>query len=177
MVEEFWDEDNAGFFFTGTSHEKLIVRSKDYFDNATPSGNSVAASVLLRLGILTDSEHFRNLAVSVFREVADSIRKYPSGFGYALSGLDFLLSTPKEVAIIAPEQSSLKTFVRAAWDRYLPNKVVASALSGDSAAIGSVVLLQNRNVVEGKTAAYVCQNYTCKEPVTEIAAFAEQLSE
>ena len=177
MVEEFWDEDNAGFFFTGTSHEKLIVRSKDYFDNATPSGNSVAASVLLRLGILTDSEHFRNLAVSVFREVADSIRKYPSGFGYALSGLDFLLSTPKEVAIIAAEQSSLKTFVRAAWERYLPNKVVASALSGDSAAIGSVVLLQNRNVVEGKTAAYVCQNYTCKEPVTEIAAFAEQLSE
>ena len=177
MVEEFWDEDNAGFFFTGTSHEKLIVRSKDYFDNATPSGNSVAASVLLRLGILTDSEHFRNLAVSVFREVADSIRKYPSGFGYALSGLDFLLSTPKEVAIIAPEQSSLKTFVRVAWERYLPNKVVASALSGDSAAIGSVVLLQNRNVVEGKTAAYVCQNYTCKEPVTEIAAFAEQLSE
>ena len=177
MVEEFWDEDNAGFFFTGTSHEKLIVRSKDYFDNATPSGNSVAASVLLRLGILTDSEHFRNLAVSVFREVADSIRKYPSGFGYALSGLDFLLSTPKEVAIIAAEQSSLNTFVRAAWDKYLPNKVVASALSGDSAAIGSVVLLQNRNLVQGKTAAYVCQNYTCKEPVTEIAAFAEQLSE
>jgi len=131
----------------------------------------------LRLGILTDSEHFRNLAVSVFREVADSIRKYPSGFGYALSGLDFLLSTPKEVAIIAPEQSSLKTFVRVAWERYLPNKVVASALSGDSAAIGSVVLLQNRNLVQGKTAAYVCQNYTCKEPVTEIAAFAEQLSE
>ena len=177
MVEEFWDEDNAGFFFTGTSHEKLIVRSKDYFDNATPSGNSVAASVLLRLGILTDSEHFRNLAVSVFREVADSIRKYPSGFGYALSGLDFLLSTPKEVAIIAAEKSTLKTFVRAAWDKYLPNKVVASALSGDSAAIGSVVLLQNRNLVQGKTAAYVCQNYTCKEPVTEIAAFAEQLSE
>ena len=177
MVEEFWDEDNAGFFFTGTSHEKLIVRSKDYFDNATPSGNSVAASVLLRLGILTDSEHFRNLAVSVFREVADSIRKYPSGFGYALSGLDFLLSTPKEVAIIAAEQSSLKTFVRAAWDKYLPNKVVASVLSEDSAAIGSVVLLQNRNLVQGKTAAYVCQNYTCKEPVTEIAAFAEQLSE
>ena len=177
MVEEFWDEDNAGFFFTGTSHEKLIVRSKDYFDNATPSGNSVAASVLLRLGILTDSEHFRNLAVSVFREVADSIRKYPSGFGYALSGLDFLLSTPKEVAIIAAEKSTLKTFVRAAWDKYLPNKVVASALSGDFAAIGSVVLLQNRNLVQGKTAAYVCQNYTCKEPVTEIAAFAEQLSE
>ena len=177
MVEEFWDEDNAGFFFTGTSHEKLIVRSKDYFDNATPSGNSVAASVLLRLGILTDSDHFRNLAVSVFREVADSIRKYPSGFGYALSGLDFLLSTPKEVAIIAAEQSSLNTFVRAAWDRYLPNKVVASVLSEDSAAIGSVVLLQNRNLVQGKTAAYVCQNYTCKEPVTEIAAFAEQLSE
>jgi uncharacterized protein YyaL (SSP411 family) len=177
MVEEFWDQENAGFFFTGASHERLIVRSKDYFDNATPSGNSVAASVLLRLAILTDNERYRNLAVSVFREVADSARKYPSGFGYALSGLDFLLSNPKEVAIIATEQSSLKTFVRAAWDNYLPNKVVASALSGDSNAIGSVVLLQNRNLVQGKTAAYVCQNYTCKEPVTELVAFTEQLSQ
>src|SRR5689334_474111 len=100
MIEEFWDEENGGFFFTGKSHENLIVRSKDYFDNATPSGNSVAAGVLLRLAVLTGKDDLRNLAVAVFRETADSARRYPSGFGYLLSDVDFLLSTPKEVAIV-----------------------------------------------------------------------------
>ena len=55
MISEFWDEEEGGFFFTGRSHEQLIVRSKDFFDNATPSGNSVAAEVLLRIGFLTDN--------------------------------------------------------------------------------------------------------------------------
>ncbi len=65
MIEEFWDDEGGGFFFTGKSHENLIVRSKDYFDNATPSGNSVAAMCLLRLAILTDNESYRNLAIAV----------------------------------------------------------------------------------------------------------------
>src|SRR6185312_13576946 len=100
MVEEFWDNEAGGFFFTGKSHENLIVRSKDYFDNATPSGNSVAASVLLRLAVLTGKENYRHLAIAVFREAADAARRFPSGFGYLLSAIDFLLSTPKEVAIV-----------------------------------------------------------------------------
>jgi uncharacterized protein YyaL (SSP411 family) len=66
MIDEFWDQDNGGFYFTGETHEDLIVRSKDYFDNATPSGNSVAAGVLLRLALLTDSSDYRNRAVTVF---------------------------------------------------------------------------------------------------------------
>ena len=61
MIEEFWDTNDGGFFFTGKSHENLIVRSKDYFDNATPSGNSVAAGVLLRLTVLTGKENYRTL--------------------------------------------------------------------------------------------------------------------
>ncbi|HXQ70048.1 MAG TPA: thioredoxin domain-containing protein, partial [Pyrinomonadaceae bacterium] len=81
MIEEFWDGEGGGFFFTGKSHEELIVRSKDYFDNATPSGNSVAAAVLLRLAILTNKESYRALAQKVFAVIADQVRRYPSGFG------------------------------------------------------------------------------------------------
>ena len=68
LIDEFWDKDGGGFFFTGKSHEHLIVRSKDYFDNATPSGNSVAAGVLLRLAILTGEESYRELATTVIYE-------------------------------------------------------------------------------------------------------------
>jgi uncharacterized protein YyaL (SSP411 family) len=176
MIEEFWDGDGAGFFFTGKSHENLIVRSKDYFDNATPSGNSVAASVLLRLAILTNNERYREIAHAVFAEMADSARRYPSGFGYALSAIDFLLSNPKEVAIVGKDQNDIKPLLEEVWRNYLPNKVVAPGFVDDSEAIEALPLLQNRPLVEGRATAYVCQNYTCQHPVTEPDALATQLT-
>jgi len=172
MISEFWDEDGGGFFFTGKSHENLIVRSKDYFDNATPSGNSVATLVLLRLATLTNNESYRNLAMAVLREVGDQARRYPSGFGYALSAADFLLSTPKEVAIVGKDEGDIAPLLVETWRRYLPNKVVAPSFSGEAKA---VVLLENRPLVEGLATAYVCENYTCQQPVTDIAALREQL--
>jgi len=100
MIEEFWDDNEGGFFFTGKSHESLIVRNKDFLDNATPSGNSVAATVLLRLSALTGNEAYRRKAVTIFRLLASQIRRYPSAFGRLLCALDFHLSPPKEVVII-----------------------------------------------------------------------------
>ena len=135
MIEEFWDNEGGGFFFTGKSHENLIVRSKDYFDNATPSGNSVAAMALLRLAILTGKENYRNLAIAVLREIGDSARRYPSGFGYALSAADFLLSTPKEIAIVGKDRHDIQPLLREAWRRYLPNKVVAPGFGGETHSV------------------------------------------
>jgi len=176
MIEEFWDSQDGGFFFTGKSHENLIVRSKDYFDNATPSGNSVAANVLLRLAILTDNQNYRNLAISVLRELADSARKYPSGFGYALASVDFLLSNPREVAIVGSDMASVRDFIREAWRNYVPNKAIAAQV-GTVPDDGEIIaLLQNRQAVGSKTTAYVCQNYVCQQPVTDLAALAEQLA-
>jgi uncharacterized protein YyaL (SSP411 family) len=169
MIEEFWDNDGGGFFFTGKSHESLIVRSKDYFDNATPSGNSVAAGVLLRLAILMGDEKYRELATAILREVGDSIRRYPSGFGYALCAADFLLSTPKEVAIIGNDASPLLEEV---WRTYLPNKVVAASFEGDA----TIPLLENRPLLNGQPTAYVCEHYTCKQPVNNVSALAAQLA-
>ncbi|HSB29069.1 MAG TPA: thioredoxin domain-containing protein [Pyrinomonadaceae bacterium] len=167
MVDEFWDERNGGFFFTGNSHERLIVRSKDYFDNATPSGNSVAALVLLRLAILTDNERYRNLSITVLSQIAESAQKYPSGFGYGLSAMDFLLAKPKEIAVVASDKATLNLFIGEVWSDYLPNKVVAGNIATDNAT-PDIVLLQNRSMVDGQTTAYVCQNYVCAAPVTAL---------
>jgi len=100
MIEQFWDEVNGGFFFTGKSHEELIVRSKDFLDNATPSGNSVAVLVLLKLAEFTGNEDYQRRAMTMLRLLANQMRRYPSAFGYALCGLDFYLSTPKEIALV-----------------------------------------------------------------------------
>ena len=176
MVDEFWDDQNGAFFFTGKSHESLIVRSKDFFDNATPSGNSVAACALLRLSLLTNNESYRNLALTVLNEIADQARRYPSGFGYALSAMDFLLSSPKEVAIVGKDRASLRSFISESWGDYRPNKVVAPVLNEDLEAVSGVALLQNRSLQNGHTTAYVCQNYFCNQPVTDEAALAKQLA-
>ena len=177
MIEEFWDDQDGGFFFTGKSHETLIVRSKDYFDNATPSGNSVAAEVLLRLAVLTENEDYRRRATTVLRLVADTLKRYPSGFGRALCALDFHLSTPKEIALLGdPSDPVTVELKRQIWNRYLPNKIVAASNTDDQRGQEMVPLLRDRSLLNGLPTAYVCENYTCKQPVTDPKLLAEQLN-
>jgi len=175
MIEEFWDNENGGFFFTGNSHESLIVRSKDYFDNATPSGNSLASMVLLRLATLTGRENYRNLATAVLREMRDQIRRYPSGFGYALSAADFLLSTPKEVAILGKDAADIRPLLGETWRKYLPNKVVAPGFGDSSEAAQVTPLLANRPLINSLATAYVCEHFTCQQPVTVASELRNQL--
>ena len=175
MLEEFWDEQEGGLFFTGMSHEALIVRSKDYFDNATPSGNSVAAEVLLRLATLTDNEDYRSRAVTILRQVAEPMRRYPSGFGRMLGALDFHLGTPKEIAIIGDSGSSETHALRQEiWNHYLPNKVIAQSAPGETEEL--IPLLRDRGLVNGRPTAYVCEHYVCRDPVNEPTQLASQLA-
>ncbi|MGI8898015.1 MAG: thioredoxin domain-containing protein, partial [Pyrinomonadaceae bacterium] len=177
MIEEFWDDQDGGFFYTGRSHESLIVRSKDYFDNATPSGNSVAAEVMLRLAALTDNSDYRGRAVTILRLIAESLRRYPSGFGRVLSALDFYLGTPKEIAIIGDHDLPQTRLLRnAVWQPYLPNKVVAQAAPGDFRSSELIPLLRDRGLVNNSPTAFVCEHFTCSEPVTDAGKLASQLS-
>ena len=174
MIEEFWDEEGGGFFYNGRSGEQLIVRSKDYFDNATPSGNSVAAEALLRLSVLTGNEDYRRKAVNVLRLVRDAVERYPSAFGYALGAMDFYLSTPREIVVLG-EAEQARPLLREVWTRYLPNKVVVVSSGVDEAAAALVPLLQGRTAQGGRATAYVCENYTCLRPVNTAAELAALL--
>src|SRR5687768_6901198 len=106
MIEEFWDSEEGGFFYTGKAHEELIVRLKDFMDNATPSGNSVAAESLLRLARLTGDERYARHAVTVLRLQSDALIRYPSAFGRLLCAMDFYLSSPREIAVIGNRDST-----------------------------------------------------------------------
>jgi uncharacterized protein len=175
--EEFWDTNEGGYFYTGRSHEELIVRSKDFLDNATPSGNSVAAEVLLRLAILTSNEEYSRKAVTIFRLLRDPLTRYPSAFGRLFAALDFYLSTPKEIAIIGPrDDAQTLALTREVWRRYVPNKVLAQAVETDTSAAELVPLLRGRPMVNGAATAYVCEHYTCQKPATTAAELAAQLT-
>jgi uncharacterized protein len=180
MVEEFWDEEGGGFFYNGASGEKLIVRNKDYFDNATPSGNSVAAECLLRLSVLTGEEGYSRKAVNVLRLVRGASERYPSAFGYALGAADFYLSTPKEVVIISPSEGGggdARALAREVWRRYLPNKILVQASERDARAAESIPLLRERTAAGGRATAYVCEHYACRQPVNTPEELASQLSD
>jgi uncharacterized protein YyaL (SSP411 family) len=152
------------------------VRSKDYFDNATPSGNSVAAEALLRLSVLTGDENYRRRGVNLLRLVRDAVERYPSAFGYALGAFDFYLSTPKEIVLVTgKDEGNAHLMGREIWGRYLPNKVVAETPGGDADAAELVPLLRERTAVGDRATAYVCENYTCLQPVNTPEELAAQL--
>ncbi len=177
MIEQFWDEDAGGFYFTGKDHERLIVRSKEFLDNATPSGNSIAGLSLLRLALLTGNQDYHRCATDVLRLMANQIRRYPSAFGFALCALDFYLDSPLEIAIVGTASDSrLDELVSTVWQTYLPNRVVALCTEAHAEAAALVPLLRERNTLNDEPTAFVCEAYTCQTPVHSGHELAPQLT-
>ncbi|HEV7699701.1 MAG TPA: thioredoxin domain-containing protein [Pyrinomonadaceae bacterium] len=172
MITEFWDEENGGFFFTSNDHEELVVRNKDFYDNATPSGNSVAADVLLRLAKLTGDTRYERFATTVLRLTASQVRRYAQGFGRSLSAMEFALGETKEIAVIGPRVNDLERLVA---ESYLPNAVVALSQNPQSDA-AVVPLLEGREMVDGVPTAYVCEDFVCQRPVTHVEDLLDVLA-
>ncbi len=176
MIEQFWDEEEGGFFFTSSDHEKLIARTKDWYDNAAPGGNSVAAHVLLRLALLTGDEGYRSKAERILNLLKPAMMRSPNAFGHLLCALDLYLSSPYEIAIVGmPESADTRLMIEAVFKNYLPNKVVALAAPGKVESSAAIKLLEGRNQIEGKTTAYVCRNFYCEAPVTDSSNLKERL--
>jgi uncharacterized protein len=178
IVAQFADEEGGGFFDTSADHESLLTRPKDLYDNATPSGNSVAVETLLRSSEFTGDGSYRERAERVLAALAGPMGQHPTAFGHLLCALDFAVGPVKEVALVGdPASADTQALVRTIFERFLPNKVVAlraPEATGDAAA-RAIPLLADRPQQGGRPTAYVCQQFTCRLPVTEPAALAEQL--
>ena len=177
MIGLFWDDATAQFYDTGSDHEKLIVRPRDVADNAVPSGGSMAADALLRLAVITGNSEFESKAVASLRSSREMMARHPTAAGHWLGALDFYLSRRKEVAIIGdPLDPDTRALVGQVSRPFLPNRilVVADPKTGEDSGYP---LLSGRTLVDGRAAAYVCENYVCKLPVTEPRELAAQLAE
>jgi uncharacterized protein YyaL (SSP411 family) len=179
LVELFLDPDRGGFFQTGSDAEELVVRPKDLYDNAVPSGNSAAAESLLRLSLFTGETSYEDAAASALRLVRDAMAAAPSGFGHALSALDLFIGPSHEVAIIGePGAEDTAAMVDAAVRvKWRPNLVLAVASPGDASAAERIPLLAGRPPVDGRPTAYVCQRFVCGLPVTSPSELASSLDE
>jgi uncharacterized protein YyaL (SSP411 family) len=163
MIERFADDERGGFFDTASDHEQLVVRRKSLEDNPIPSGNSSAAYGLLRLAAFTGERDYEQRAVGVFRLLHEVAVRHPQAFAHLLQAMDFYFAPVKEVAIVGPDADALARVVRA---RFRPHLVLAGGEPD------GVPLLESRDT----PGAYVCENFTCKRPVTEPAELEELLT-
>ena len=175
MIAEFGDE-KGGFFDTGESHEALVVRPKGVVDNAMPSGNSMAATALLRLSDYLAEPRYAELAQRAMTVVGEGMAAQPQGFGQWLVAVDALLHPSVEVALVG-DDAALRPFIRTIYDRFLPHKtLVASAADQIDALASFMPSLQQRRMIDDQPTAYLCENYACQRPVTTADALAEQLT-
>jgi uncharacterized protein YyaL (SSP411 family) len=167
MLTHFRSTDGA-FWDTSDDHEVLITRPRELQDNATPSGNSMAATTLLRLTSLTDESHYVQSAHLMLSQMQPLMAQYPIGFGQWLIALDYALSHPRQIAIIgAPQAADARRLIDACTTGYHPHQMVAVGAAGSDTS--TIPLLQNRGQINGHATAYVCSNFACQNPITDPA--------
>jgi uncharacterized protein YyaL (SSP411 family) len=177
MIARFADDERGGFFTTSNDHEELIARRKDVGDHPIPSGNSSATYGLLRLASLTGQSDYEDRAVGTMRVFAPAAMQHPEAFGHLLQAIDFHLSPVREVALIAPgngagDSATLGELAGVVRSAHRPHVVLAGGPEGSERP----ELLRERHAVEGHPAAYVCENFSCKAPVTQPGELAEALN-
>jgi uncharacterized protein len=178
ILDRFWDGDEQLFHDTPHTGEQLVVRPRDAYDNATPSGNSAATHMLLRLSAYTGEPRYERVATRVLHEMGGLLQRAPLAFSRLLAALDFHLATPQEVAIIGePMAADTHALLDVVRERYRPNTIVALRAPHDDAAAAddAIPLLADRDAIDGRATAYVCRRFACRQPVTEPAALRAEL--
>lgn len=180
LIAHYWDNQRGGFYFTSDKGEELITRTKEIYDGAVPSGNSVAMSNLLRLGRITANTDFEKKAAQIAKTFSESVRMAPSAHTMLMQALDFAIGPSYEIVIAGnPEADDTKKMIQALGQHFLPNKIVLMRpLDSENPEISSIAeFTKYQKAVNDKATAYVCVKYACKNPTTDPARMLELLQQ
>jgi len=181
VLRDFTDPVGGGFFYTAADHEKLIARSKELTDSSTPSGNGLAATVLLRLGRLLGRADYLDAAERTLAAAAPTMQRSPLAAGQMLLALDRYLGPANELVLVGDMgRSETKDAIAAIHRRYLPRSVIAARDFRQSDADGAQSshldeIFTGKESSDGQPVLFVCQNFACQEPVIGLAAIGSQL--
>jgi len=172
VLSLFADRDRGGFFYTASDHEQLIARQKDFYDNATPSGNGMAATALVRLGKVTGRADFLSAADGTMRGAARLMHESPSAVGQTFLAFDMVVGPTPEIVILGdPNSADTAAVLADLRHRYLPNKVVACRAGTETASNSPLSeLFAGRKAIGPEPTVFICENFTCQAPVTGKAA-------
>jgi hypothetical protein len=171
VLEHFEDESRGGFYFTGDDHEKLVYRPKPVADDAIPSGNGVAALVLLRLGHVLGDLNYLHAAERTLEALYSSLRSQPSTHGALLLALEELLDPPQTV-VLRGTPEAMQSWQALAGHHYRPHRLVL-AIPNDAENLPG--MLAERKAMDGVT-AYICAGHTCRAPATNLSDFESSLA-
>ena len=179
MIKHFKDTKDGGFYMTADDAEQLLVRTKKLYGGAIPSGNAVAVLNLTRLNRITANEDYEKEAYSTLKAFSAEIDKSPSAFPVVLLALDFLFGPSNEIVISGKaDADDTKAMLAAVRKPFLPNKVLIFRPDGDPDAIAKLApYTKTQSSKSGKATAYVCRNFACELPTTDIKKMLESLKE
>ena len=171
MLQHFWDDKEGNLFFTSDDHEQLISRTKSFYDLAMPSGNSMAASNLLRLYHYTQNNSYLDRAVRIMKAGSQSAAENPFGFGQMLNSIYFYVKKPVEIAVFSSDDnsntnnSSLVTWLNR---QFLPGSMIAIVHPRELAKLQYYPFFKGREAEGGRETAFVCKDFTCSPPIRSI---------
>jgi len=180
LIDNFWDKEEGGFFFTGENSEELLVRKKTAYDGAMPSGNSVSMLNLIRLARLLGDTTYEDHAITIGRVFSSEIKRAPSAFSMMLLALDFAIGPSFEIVVAGnPESEDTRDMIQQIRGKFIPRKVVLLRGTKDqSRAITELApFTKFHEPLEGKATAHVCIDHNCKLPTTDLKRMMELIGE
>jgi uncharacterized protein YyaL (SSP411 family) len=171
MIEIFWDKQGGGLYFTGKGNERLITQSKEIYDGALPSGNSVAVLNFLRLGRMTGNVGLEEKAEQLTRAFSSQVQDQPMAYTQLLSALDFMIGPSREIVIAGdPALETTQAMVKAVHTKFLPNKVLLLRSQGSAGErlVSLSPFVEAMRSMNRQPTAYVCEQYACKTPVKNV---------
>lgn len=176
MIDLFWDQQAHGFFFYGKDGEQLLVRQKEIYDGAIPSGNAVAAFNCLRLAALTMDATIQEIAEKQIKAFAGSVQEYPTSHAFMLIAMDFAYGKREEILVTGdPDDPLTQSMLAEIQTAYLPHAVIAFQPTNQERTTEWNIPFLDEVAVPDRTAVYICENGACQEPIYELKTLQERL--
>lgn len=179
FLDRFWEKSAGGFYFTAHDTEETLIRKKELYDGATPSGNSVAALNLIKLARLTSNVELEEKANRILEVFTGIVSKFPSGYTQLLMAVDYALGPSYEIVLVANEDSEdFLEFKQKLQQPFVPNKVIIFKPVGgqeETDLVNLAPFTREHTCLEGKPTAYICKNFRCELPSTDVIKTVEML--
>ena len=178
LLTHFWDDVGGGFYFIADDAEDLLVRKKEAYDGAIPSGNSVAMLNLLRLARITAESDLESKATHIGQAFSGDVLSAPPGYTMMISGVDFVVGPSFEVVIVGDSAApDTQTMIRTIHNQFIPNKVTLLIPTDEKAETVMQIapFTKDYKAIAGKATAFVCANHMCQSPTTDVKTMLKHL--